>query len=520
MGRGGHSAAHMRVGQLCGQTEASLTSTNHRVPSPTRTTWVICIPTVVSLSEALWSSPLRTAFCFWMVFKAQAVVELGQFEGKVQKHKLPLKDRWESQQMGSLQVPSPLLPRERGTPGEPDGQYPIIVWWSPLTGEMGRLGECGRNRCFFTINKTYHNHPSTQAFLFYGTDFNIESLPLPRKASHHWALFHEESPKNNYKLFHEPVVTLFNHTATFSRLSHLPLTTQYLESLELLTSRAHLVPLAQKNRLRRTLAPLVYVQSDCDPPSDRDAFIRELMRHIQVDSYGACLHNRDLPAPLRDSTAMDEQAFLHILAQYKFVLAFENAICDDYITEKLWRPLKLGAVPVYYGAPNVVTWLPSNRSAVVVAPGESPEELARRLKRLDENDEEYEAYLEWKHRGQVTNQQLLTEMRTRKWGVQDITRENYIDVFECMVCDRVWENLIRQKEGLTPKTWQAGASHLRCPAPRMFGFAAGPTGGASLRGIWGPSYQQSVKEARALRLLVERNRNFTVNQFWRQVFAD
>ncbi|KAJ8401893.1 hypothetical protein AAFF_G00374740 [Aldrovandia affinis] len=418
---------------------------------------------------------------FFLIITLQAVVELGQFEG---------------------------------------GQYPFIVWWSPLTGETGRLGECGRNKCFFTINKTYHNHPATQAFLFYGTDFNIDSLPLPRNADHHWALFHEESPKNNYKLFHSPVVTLFNHTATFSHFSHLPLVTQHLESLELLTSLAHLVPLSQKNRLRRTLAPLAYVQSDCDPPSDRDTFVRELMRHIQVDSYGACLHNRDLPAGLRDSTAMDERGFHRILARYKFVLAFENAVCDDYVTEKLWRPLKLGVVPVYYGAPNVRAWLPSNRSAVVVGPDEAPERLARLLRRLDENDDEYEAYLEWKRPGRVTNQRLLAEMQSRKWGVQDPMRENYIDVFECMVCDRVWENLNRRKEGLTPKTWRAEASHLRCPPPRTFAFSAGPTGRATLRGIWGPSYRQSEKEARALRLFADRNKNFTVGQFWKEVFAD
>ncbi|KAJ8339622.1 hypothetical protein SKAU_G00364080 [Synaphobranchus kaupii] len=244
------------------------------------------------------------------------------------------------------------------------------------------------------------------------------------------------------------------------------------------------------------------------------------MRHIQVDSYGACLHNRDLPAHLQDSAAMDEPGFLRILAQYKFILAFENAVCDDYVTEKLWRPLKLGVVPVYYGAPNVRVWLPSNRSAVVVDPNESPARLARFLKRLDENDEEYEAYLEWKLRGQVSNRGLLTEMRNRKWGVQDLTRENYIDVFECMVCNRVWENLNRRKEGLTPKTWQAEASHLSCPPPRTFGFSGGPTGGASLKGMWRPSYEQSKREARALRLLVERNRNFTMEQFWKQVFAD
>jgi hypothetical protein len=41
--------------------------------------------------------------------------------------------------------------------------------------------------------------------------------------------------------------------------------------------------------------------------------------------------------------------FLELLAKYKFVIAIENAICDDYITEKLWRALQLGSVPLYLG---------------------------------------------------------------------------------------------------------------------------------------------------------------------------
>lgn len=282
-----------------------------------------------------------------------------------------------------------------------------------------------------------------------GTDLNVESLPLPRQEHHHWALFHEESPKNNYKLFHEPVITLFNHTATFSRHSHLPLVTQYLESLDALTSHSHLVPLAKKNQLRAEgLAPVVYVQSDCDPPSDRDVYVAELMRYIPVDSYGQCLHNRDLPVHLRDSTAMDEEGFYNVLARYKFILAFENAPCDDYITEKLWRPLKLGVIPVYYGASNVQQWLPSNRSAVVVNPDAPPKRLAEYLKRLDENDEEYLTYLEWKHKQEITNEGLVSEMKHRAWGVQDLTQSNYIDAFECMVCSRVWENIKRQQQVL------------------------------------------------------------------------
>lgn len=446
-----------------------------------------------------------SAFLF-LIIAFQVVEELGQFADPV--------SRWENKMefdlLTSVQID-----------GFTENEYPVIVWWSPLTGEQGRIGECGQNRCFFTVNRSYYAHPSTQAFLFYGTDLQVESLPLPRLSQHQWALFHEESPKNNYKLFHAPVITLFNYSATFSSRSHLPLTTQHLPSLDRLISHAHLLPLARKNQLRviAGLAPVAYVQSDCDPPSDRDVYVAELMRHIAVDSYGQCLHNRDLPPNLRNSTAMDEQGFHLILAQYKFVLAFENAICNDYITEKLWRPLMLGTVPVYYGAPNVHLWLPSNQSAVVVDPDVPPEGLARLLKHLDENDEEYVKYMEWKQQKRVTNKALVSEMKHRPWGVQDLGQNNYIDAFECMVCNRVWENLKRLKQGKKSQRWQAQADHLSCPRPRLFDFRVGKVNETSLRNIWRPSYDQSIKEAQAFRRLVLANKNFTVAQFWKEVFS-
>ncbi|EMP32741.1 Alpha-(1,3)-fucosyltransferase 10 [Chelonia mydas] len=345
----------------------------------------------------------------------------------------------------------------------------------------------------------------TKAFLFYGTDFNIDSLPLPRKRHHDWALFHEESPKNNYKLFHKPTITLFNHTATFSRHSHLPLTTQYLEGIEVIKSLRYMVPLQKKNSLRKGLAPLVYVQSDCDPPSDRDSYVRELMSYIQVDSYGECLHNRDLPQHLKNPASMDDGNFYRILAQYKFILAFENAVCEDYITEKLWRPLKLGVVPVYYGSPSITDWLPSNKSAILVTRFSHPRELAHYIKALDTNDQEYEAYLEWKLKGAISNQRLLTAIRERKWGVQDIMQDNYIDVFECM--------------GLSPRRWNAQVNHLSCPKPEAL-FSSPNIRWTSLREMWIPSFEQSKKEAQALRQLVERNMNFTAQEFWTLVFKE
>ena len=136
---------------------------------------------------------------------------------------------------------------------------------------------------------------SFQAFMFYGSDFNPKDVPLPRKPDHEWGLLHEESPKNNYLYSYIEALELFNHTSTFSRLSDLPLVTQFIESIEWLQSTKYLVPTKEKNALLGELAPLVYVHSDCDTPSDRDSYAKLLMAEMGVDSYGTCLNNRQLP---------------------------------------------------------------------------------------------------------------------------------------------------------------------------------------------------------------------------------
>ena len=43
----------------------------------------------------------------------------------------------------------------------------------------------------------------------------------------------------------------------------------------------------------------------------------------------------------------------HFLGRYKFIIAYENGVCEDYITEKFWRPLLVGSVPIYYGSPTI-----------------------------------------------------------------------------------------------------------------------------------------------------------------------
>ena len=296
-----------------------------------------------------------------------------------------------------------------------DIKVPIILWWTPFTGERGKVKQCGEDQCFFTVDRHFKDHRKTKVFMFYGTDFMPSDLPLPRQKHHEWSLLHEESPKNNYMLSHKECLTLFNHTATFKRKSDYPITTQYLENLSDLTSTKYLVPTDLKSSGK--LAPVVYLHSDCNPPSDRDSYVKKLMQYIPVDSYGVCLHNKDLPSNLVDPLTMHNTNLYNILAKYKFNIAFENAICDDYITEKLWRPLLLGSVPVYRGSPSVRDWLPDNRSAVIADDFSSPQELAKYLIQLARNDDAYEEYLKFKKVG-ITNKKLINSMSDRGMGGQ------------------------------------------------------------------------------------------------------
>lgn len=130
--------------------------------------------------------------------------------------------------------------------------------------------------------------------MFYGSNLNKTNMPLPRNENHIWALFHEESPKNVPSLLFSSILSLFDVTVTFSQQSDMPLTLQYLESVDKLIDRKFFIDVSEKDRLQTNedLAPILYIQSICDTLSGRDQYVAELMKHIRIDSYGKCLSNK------------------------------------------------------------------------------------------------------------------------------------------------------------------------------------------------------------------------------------
>ncbi|XP_034238974.1 alpha-(1,3)-fucosyltransferase 10 isoform X2 [Thrips palmi] len=296
------------------------------------------------------------------------------------------------------------------------------------------LKDCGEVRCFITQDRRFQHHPKFQMHLFYGSNIDIFDLPLPKQNNILWSLLHEESPKNVPFLSHKEGISLFNYTATFSRFSDVPLTLQYVSDIESITDHHYVVPIERKNSLLQHLSPVLYVQSDCDTPLDRDKYVQKLMEYIPIDSYGACLHNKELPVLMTNPMeSFNSEEFLHFVAQYKFTIAFENAVCDDYITEKLWRPLTVGSVPIYLGSPSIEDWLPNQKSAVLASNFSSPKELAAYLLEINSDDEKYTAFLSHKG-GLITNKYFVSELTSRSWGLPDNSHYHYIDEFECKMC--------------------------------------------------------------------------------------
>ncbi len=82
--------------------------------------------------------------------------------------------------------------------------------------------------------------------------------------------------------------------------------------------------------------------------------------------------------------------------QYKFYISFENALCKEYVTEKLFVRLSKNVVPVVMGSGPYNNGITPPHSVIDFEDFDSPRELAQYLLWLDEHPEEYLSYFWWK----------------------------------------------------------------------------------------------------------------------------
>lgn len=196
-------------------------------------------------------------------------------------------------------------------------------------------------------------------------------------------------------------------TAWFMRRFDLSMT--YRQSADVMTSYIPTV------FLRQTLPPvqagshqhlLCSFISGTHDRSGRNRYLDQLGRHLEVHRYGR----------QGDRVIADDQGHaskLRIAGRYKFTLAFENAVADDYVTEKLYDPLLAGSVPVYLGAANVGRFAPTEGCYIDVADFSGPADLADYLRRLDQDAQALAYYLDWRSRPLSPHFKALCERNRR-----------------------------------------------------------------------------------------------------------
>eukprot|EP00668_Euglena_longa_P032731 GGOE01042159.1.p1 GENE.GGOE01042159.1~~GGOE01042159.1.p1 ORF type:complete len:325 (+),score=81.66 GGOE01042159.1:300-1274(+) len=241
--------------------------------------------------------------------------------------------------------------------------------------------------------------PRTLGVLWYAPEVTNRELHDPqvvRKPGHLWVLMNDESPCTYSWMLQDNCLQHFNISAGLLQATSVaPQLAVPLFPRDVVERPP--VPLERKNALRRQgQAPVLYVQSNCWGRIGRDEYVQELMKHIAVDSYGRCLHNRDLPEAIAPWYMLQDPAFYDFVATYKFTVAWENCPCDDYVTEKFHRPLLVGSVPLYYGAPNWRDWAPSLNAVIAISDFATPKDLADYVEYLDQNDTAYADLLAFK----------------------------------------------------------------------------------------------------------------------------
>ena len=90
------------------------------------------------------------------------------------------------------------------------------------------------------------------------------------------------------------------------------------------------------------------------------------------------------------------------MSHYKFVLAIENTWTESYVTEKLFYALDAGAIPIYFGAPNVLDLVPPG-SIIQGSKFKTMEKLAEYVKLVAADPVLYAGYHAWRRCGVMGN---------------------------------------------------------------------------------------------------------------------
>ncbi|KAI1290430.1 Alpha-(1,3)-fucosyltransferase C [Halotydeus destructor] len=174
--------------------------------------------------------------------------------------------------------------------------------------------------------------------LFHLSQLDLRDLPRFKPTNQRWTMFTMETPIYYKDIFRYREFLFFGYAVDYLAT--------YRRDSDIWTPFGHIIPRAKpktfKMKVRNKTRNVAWFASRCVTFSKREEIAKQLQDHIDVDIYGQC------GAHLCPKTN-EKNCYKMMERKYKFYLSFENSVCEDYATEKLFNILKYDVIPVVYG---------------------------------------------------------------------------------------------------------------------------------------------------------------------------
>ena len=148
--------------------------------------------------------------------------------------------------------------------------------------------------------------------------------------------------------------------------------------------------LAKKEKNGTSIAQIV---SNCHSHSGREKLVKDMEHLIHVDVYGSC---GPFKCP-RSGSGGDAgwKCYQMMEGRYKFYLAWENAFCRDYVTEKFFEIAKYNIIPVVLNGAEMDQIAPKH-SFISLDDFKNMSDLVEYLGQVEKDDQLFASYFWWR----------------------------------------------------------------------------------------------------------------------------
>jgi len=226
------------------------------------------------------------------------------------------------------------------------------------------------------------------------------SLPREKKPWQRWILYTQEADNSTFPQYANPnFMGKFDARAGSYKLHTISANHPFHPILDWLVTSIKIQPAVEDRKL---FACAFFSNTVA---STRLHFARNLFDALDkrlgissVHSYGKGLTTPNLNESVANVSfyGMKYDRKIATASNYMFMFAFENSRHEDYVTEKLFHAYLSGAVPVYWGAPNVADFEVAPNSIIDASKFENVEDLANYLVSVSKNKTALAQFNKWR----------------------------------------------------------------------------------------------------------------------------